>query len=142
MLLEDISAATRVGVRYLESLEADDFKALPGGVFNRGIVRGYARCVHMNEQETVDSFIAACRDAGVYDDGDQNWGQFAQNVSRQRADMHRRRVRWAGVAAMVLALLVAGALVFGMLLKRGVVSMPHVHKTDNSKIPVNPTTIS
>lgn len=133
MLLEDISAATRVGVRYLESLEADDFKSLPGGVFNRGIVRGYARCVHMDEQEAVEGFAAACRSAGVNDSDDQNWGQFAQNVSRQRTDMHRRRARWAGVAAMVLVLLVACAVIFGMLMKRGVVSVPHFHKSEHAK---------
>ncbi|MBS1814347.1 MAG: helix-turn-helix domain-containing protein [Acidobacteria bacterium] len=133
MLLEDISAATRVGVRYLESLESDDFRALPGGVFNRGIVRGYARCVCMDEQEAVDSFLAACRRAGVGDEGDQNWGEFAQNVSRQRADTYQRRIRWAGVAAMVLTILIAGAFVVSILMKRGVVSVPHFHNSGNTK---------
>lgn len=127
VLLEDISAATRVSVRYLESLEADDFKALPGGVFNRGIVRGYARFLQIDEQETVSHFMDACRSAGITDGTEQDWGEFAQNVSRQRSSSTNRR-RWIGVGIMLAIVFAIGALIYATLLHRGVVSKPHFHK--------------
>lgn len=106
--LEDISASTRVSVRYFRALEEDDFTALPGGVFNRGIVRGYARCLEMDEQDTVEAFMEACRSRGIQDGGDQAWTEFAQNVSNQRGGKSGRRWRWLGVFGLFLLVLLAG----------------------------------
>ena len=46
--LQDISEQTRIGVRYLEALEAGDFKQLPGAIFARSFVRQYAEIVGTN----------------------------------------------------------------------------------------------
>ena len=43
--LQHISEQTRIGVRYLEALEAGDFKQLPGAIFARSFVRQYAELV-------------------------------------------------------------------------------------------------
>jgi len=43
--LQHISEQTRIGVRYLEALEAGDFKQLPGAIFARSFVRQYAEIV-------------------------------------------------------------------------------------------------
>lgn len=131
MLLEDISAATRVSVRYLESLETDDFKSLPGGVFNRGIVRGYAHYLQIDEEDAVSRFMEACRAAGVHDGSDQDWGEFAQNISRQRQSASQRR-RWIGVGIMVTFVVIVGTLIYVTLLHRGVVSGLHFHKKSTS----------
>ena len=48
--LNEISESTKISRRYLESLENEDFDSLPGGVFNRGFVRAYARFVGINEE--------------------------------------------------------------------------------------------
>ena len=40
-----ISEKTRIGLRYLEALEAGDFKQLPGAIFARSFVRQYAEIV-------------------------------------------------------------------------------------------------
>ena len=41
--LEEITSATRIGPRFLEALENEEWEKLPGGVFNRGFVRSVAR---------------------------------------------------------------------------------------------------
>lgn len=40
--LDQVAAATKVGVRHLEALERGDFGALPSDVFVRGFIRAYA----------------------------------------------------------------------------------------------------
>ena len=47
--LETISEKTKVITRYLTALEDDRFEALPGGILSKGIVRGYARTVGLDE---------------------------------------------------------------------------------------------
>ena len=43
--LSHISEKTRIGLRYLEALEAGDFKQLPGAIFARSFVRQYGEIV-------------------------------------------------------------------------------------------------
>ena len=43
--LQHISEKTRIGSRYLEALEAGEFKQLPGAIFARSFVRQYAEIV-------------------------------------------------------------------------------------------------
>lgn len=38
-----IAQATKIGKRQLEAIERDDFKSLPGGIFNRAFVRAFSR---------------------------------------------------------------------------------------------------
>jgi cytoskeleton protein RodZ len=58
--LNEISESTKISRRHLESLENEDFDSLPGGVFNRGFVRAYARFVGINEEEAVADYNAVC----------------------------------------------------------------------------------
>lgn len=40
--LEDVSAATKISVRFLKAIEAEDFEVLPGLIFSRNFVKQYA----------------------------------------------------------------------------------------------------
>ncbi len=57
--LEEISKATRIGTRSLRALEQEDFGKLPGGIFNKGFVRAYARYLGIDEEQAVIDYIAA-----------------------------------------------------------------------------------
>ena len=48
--LEEITSATRIGPRFLEALENEEWEKLPGGVFNRGFVRSIARYLGLDEE--------------------------------------------------------------------------------------------
>ena len=41
---------------YLESIENDNYKPLPGGIFNKGFVRSYAKYVGVDEQEALQDY--------------------------------------------------------------------------------------
>lgn len=41
---------------YIEAIERDDYKPLPGGIFNKGFVRSFARCVGFDEQEALAEY--------------------------------------------------------------------------------------
>jgi cytoskeleton protein RodZ len=54
--LRDVAEITRVAVNYLESIEEDNFKPLPGGIFNKGFVRSFAKAVGVDEQEALADY--------------------------------------------------------------------------------------
>ncbi len=124
--LDDISVSTRISVRYLEALEAERYTDLPGGVFNKGIVRSYARFCGLDETEAVQRFVRALRQAGAEREiRDNDWVQFAEAVQRGRAATATRQgVRWLGVVGMLLGVLLLLGGVFFLLLHRGVIQMP------------------
>jgi hypothetical protein len=57
--LDAISNTTKISTRMLRALEEEHFDQLPGGVFNKGFVRAYARQVGLNEEETIADYLAA-----------------------------------------------------------------------------------
>jgi cytoskeleton protein RodZ len=60
--LDDISLSTKIGTRLLRALEDEHFEQLPGGIFNKGFVRAYARHLGMDEDQTVADYLAASGD--------------------------------------------------------------------------------
>jgi cytoskeletal protein RodZ len=100
--LETISEKTKVITRYLTALENEKFEALPGGILSKGIVRGYARTVGLDEAVWVERFMTASREHGA---NDGEWTAFVQNVGktrdRSRAHQNKKR-RWTGLAVLVL----------------------------------------
>jgi len=57
--LDEICAATRIGNRFLEALENEEWDQLPGGVFNRGFVRAVARFLGLDEEAFVAEYMLA-----------------------------------------------------------------------------------
>jgi cytoskeleton protein RodZ len=57
--LDQISQSTKIGTRFLQALEQDHFEQLPGGIFNKGFVRAYARFVGIDEEQVVADFLTA-----------------------------------------------------------------------------------
>jgi cytoskeletal protein RodZ len=63
--LDAISKTTKISTRLLRALEEERFDQLPGGVFNKGFVRAYARQVGLNETETVGDYLDALRESQI-----------------------------------------------------------------------------
>jgi cytoskeletal protein RodZ len=51
--LNEISEATRIGIRFLKAIDSDNYSILPGGIFTRSFIRAYAKQVGMNEDEAM-----------------------------------------------------------------------------------------
>lgn len=54
--LQEISAATKIGVRFLHALETEDFGQLPGGIFTRSFIRAYARYLGLDEERVLAEY--------------------------------------------------------------------------------------
>jgi len=111
--LEQISASTKIGTRMLQALEEDKFDQLPGGIFNKGFVRAYARFVGLDEDQTVADYLEASGDAPPVsteiaepEDGfrDNAARENAENVSRLETigDAPSRELPWGLFAALLL----------------------------------------
>ncbi|MBZ5512248.1 MAG: helix-turn-helix domain-containing protein [Acidobacteriia bacterium] len=61
--LEEIAEATKIGTRSLRALEEQDFDKLPGGIFNKGFVRAYARYLGLDEEQAVADYLTALSEA-------------------------------------------------------------------------------
>ena len=62
--LRDICDQTRISIRYLEAIEANDYKKLPGGIFNRSFVKAYARYVGFDEKLALEGYSRFMREQG------------------------------------------------------------------------------
>lgn len=63
--IQEIARTTKISTRMLEAIETENFKALPGGVFNRGFIRSYARGIGLNEDDAVNGYLQALREEGA-----------------------------------------------------------------------------
>ena len=64
MGLREICDQTRISVHYLEAIEANDYKRLPGGVFNRSFIKAYAKCVGYDERKAIEGYTRYLREHG------------------------------------------------------------------------------
>ena len=118
--LREIAEATKINLRYLDALERDDFRHLPGGVFNKGFVRAYAQFIGIDPETMVTAYLE--------EDGRQQTraaraGGAAPHVHEAQAPVRSNAARlWlaALVIALIIVLLAAGltALGYGPLASR------------------------
>ena len=66
--LRDISEQTRISIRYLEAIEGDDYRRLPGGIFNRSFIRAYAKFIGYDENNALEDYARTLRERGESDD--------------------------------------------------------------------------
>ena len=57
--LDQISLTTKIGTRFLQAIEHDQFDQLPGGIFNKGFIRAYAKSVGADEDEAIADYLTA-----------------------------------------------------------------------------------
>jgi len=54
--LEQISEATKIGVRSLAAIETGDFRVLPGGIYATSYIKQYARAIDYPEDDILDVY--------------------------------------------------------------------------------------
>jgi cytoskeletal protein RodZ len=69
--LDDVSNVTKIGSRMLQAIEEEHFDRLPGGVFNKGFIRAYAKHLGLNDEEAVNDYLACLRQAQI--DALEDW---------------------------------------------------------------------
>jgi len=110
--LEHITAVTKISQHHLVALEQEKFRQLPGGILNKGIVRGYADAIGLDQRDWTERFLRAYSASGLAME-DPSWTAFASNVGRariQRREAAEFRLRWLGALILLLAVAAAGFL--------------------------------
>jgi cytoskeletal protein RodZ len=54
--ISEVAEQTRISAMYLDLIENDDYRTLPGGIFNKGFVKSYAKYVGLDEQEALQDY--------------------------------------------------------------------------------------
>jgi cytoskeleton protein RodZ len=97
--MDELTKATRIGTRFVEALENEDWTKLPGGVFGHGFVRTIARYLGLNEEALL----------GEYDLARAEHLAAAPPKAEERIPSPPK---WLPVAAVLVVLLVAAGLFY------------------------------
>ena len=63
--LEEIAQETRISARFLRAIEEEKFRDLPGGLFNRGFIRTYAKRLGIDAEQSVSEYKALVKEANA-----------------------------------------------------------------------------
>lgn len=99
--LDQISQSTKIGTRMLQALEEDKFSQLPGGIFNKGFVRAYARCVGLDEEQTIADYLQASGDSPPVMP-EITPAQPAPRIIEAEEETSRRPLPWGMFATLLL----------------------------------------
>jgi cytoskeleton protein RodZ len=100
--LQEIAATTKISCRALQALEDEHFEQLPGGIFNKGFVRAYARYVGMDEEKTLAGYMASAK----LESPDTDMQAMSSQVATARTGARDSAVNGTTVVG-ILALMVA-----------------------------------
>ncbi len=96
--LQEISASTKISVRFLKALEDENLAQLPGGIFSRSFVRAYAKYLGLDEDHVMAEYHLL-----VPAGSDDNISRIAQSRPRPKKEGSRGPVLAVLVAAVLLA---------------------------------------
>ena len=90
--LDDVSNVTKISTRMLKAIEEEHFDQLPGGVFNKGFIRAYAKHLGLDAEEAVTDYLACLRQAQV--DAHEVWEpEPASPPEKRPPDSHKPFVK-------------------------------------------------
>jgi len=104
--LKEIAEFTKINIRFLRALEEDQFDVLPGKFFTRGIIRGYAKYLGLEEESVLNKYHDALQIL------DKNEKEEEKTFSKGSPINIRNVIRIAAFGAIVIAVLVALFFIF------------------------------
>ena len=96
--LEEISASTKISVRFLKALEDEDLGRVPGGIFTRSFVRAYAKYLGLDEDHVMAEYHLL-----VPPTGDNDISRIAKTRPMPQREGSRGPVLAVLVAAVLLS---------------------------------------
>jgi cytoskeletal protein RodZ len=96
--LDEVCAATRISMKFLEALESGNWDELPGGVFRRGFIRSVSRFLGLDEESMLAEYALETHD-------------LAQPSATSRVTAPDRRVWLLSLWAAGILLILAAALI-------------------------------
>ena len=115
--LEEVAGSTKISVRMLRALEEEKFDQLPGGIFNKGFVRAYARHLGLDAEQAVADYLAASTPRPRPEDLELRAMAEQKDKERQRQARLSKNMAWGWVAT-VLLLIAVGFSIWGVRSER------------------------
>ena len=105
--LSEVAEQTRISPLYIESIENDDYRSLPGGIFNKGFIKSFARYVGVDEQEALHDYgrLVADQSNQIVDEPRTYRPEVLTNDSHSSS-----KLTTVILAGVILALMVTGVL--------------------------------
>ena len=108
--ISEVAEQTKISPHYIESIERDDYKPLPGGIFNKGFIKSFAKTVGIDEQEALTDYARQAAAADIEIENDQKL--YRPEVLTDD-NSGRSMIPTIIIAALILGLMTAGIL-FGL----------------------------
>ncbi|AEH44757.1 hypothetical protein Thein_0880 [Thermodesulfatator indicus DSM 15286] len=95
--LEEISSQTRIGLRALKALEAEDWEILPAEIYIRGFIRSYCETIGLDPNEALIRFEEA------YAPFRRHKTEKIQEMSYEKES--QKEIPWRLIAILILVIL-------------------------------------
>lgn len=105
--ISEVAEQTRISPHYLDSIENDDYRTLPGGIFNKGFVKSYAKYVGIDEQEALQDYsrIIASQESSA-DSDSKNYKPEVLTDDRTSSSL---------IPTVIFAVIILGLMTWGLL---------------------------
>lgn len=105
--LSEVAEQTRISPLYIESIENDDYRSLPGGIFNKGFVKSFAKYVGVDEQEALQDYASMASHPD---------NQLAETTKTYRPEvLTDDRASSSSLPTIILAVIILGLMTGGIL---------------------------
>ena len=103
--LASIHAATRIPMKYLAAIEADDFEKMPHPAFVKGFIKSYCRHMGVDETDAVLRYEVALREQMDRDEKPESSRSAPMRFKEARLPLSRRTAVIIGVAVLLVIIL-------------------------------------
>lgn len=122
--ISEVADQTRIAPLYIESIERDDFSPLPGGIFNKGFVKSFARYVGVDEQEALQDYAKLIA-------GQDN--QLSEEPKTRRPEvLTDDRASISNLPTIIIAILILGLMTWGVLALVRYIQSPPTEQAANT----------
>ena len=105
--ISEVAEQTRISPLYIESIENDDYRPLPGGIFNKGFVKSYAKVVGVDENEALADYLRiVTQQEGVQDDEPKTYRPEVLTDDRRSSST---------LLTIIFAIVILGLMTWGIL---------------------------
>ncbi len=105
--ISEIAEQTRISSHYLEAIESDDYRTLPGGIFNKGFVKSYAKYVGVDEQEALQDYAKLVNEQAI--------NQPEPEIRSHRPEVLTDSSRGSMLPTLIFAAVILGLMTWGIL---------------------------
>jgi cytoskeletal protein RodZ len=105
--ISEVAEQTRISALYLEAIENNDYRTLPGGIFNKGFVKSFAKFVGVDAEEALQDYSSLLAEQGAESGDDpKTYRPEVLTDDRSRSSM---------LPTLIFAVIILGLLTWGIL---------------------------